>query len=89
MKMIQKSIAPGQRFRQFDCLEHEQVVTVSRLDRDPLGLPQVIFATPAGREICAYATQIDAAIAAGVLFPADDINELAVYAMGQAEKLAS
>jgi hypothetical protein len=87
--MSQKSIMPGQRFRQFDGLEQDQVVTVSRLDRDQMGLRQVIFATPAGREICAYATQIEAAIAAGELFPADESSDLAVYAIGPAEKLAS
>lgn len=87
--MKQQSIVPGQRFRQFDGPEQEQVVTVARLDQDPLGLKQVIFATSAGREICAYASQIEAAIAAGMLFPADDVNELAFYTLNPVEKLAS
>lgn len=87
--MNQKSIIPGQRFRQFDGLAQDQVVTVSRLDQDPWGLRQVIFATPAGREICAYPAQIEAAIAAGELFPADDLNELSMFAIEPVAKLAS
>lgn len=88
MKM-NMTIAPGQRFRQFDGLEQDQVVTVARLGQDQLGLKQVIFATQAGREICAYASQIDAAIAAGMLSPADEVTELEMYTIGPAERLAS
>jgi hypothetical protein len=88
MSMALTPIVPGQRFRQFDGLDQEQVVTVIRLDQDALGLSRIVFQVPGGREICAYATQIEAAIAAGELAPADDWHA-AIFAIEPDAKLAS
>jgi len=42
---------------------------VSRLVRDPLGLLHVVLRAPDGREISAYAEQVEAAVAEGHLAP--------------------
>jgi hypothetical protein len=89
MKVAPKPFVPGQRFCQFDGRRDEEVVTVVRLDRDPMGLSQVVFQAPGGREICAYAAQIEAAIAAGHLAPADDWAAVRIFAMEPDAKLAS
>lgn len=89
MSMARRTILPGQRFRQLDGDQRDQVVTVARLDEDQMGLRQVTFSAPGGREIRCYATQIDAAIAAGELLPADDQPALTLYSMPPAEMLAS
>jgi hypothetical protein len=89
MKLAPRPFVPGQRFCQFDGCDREQVVTVVRLDRDPMGLSRVVFQAPGGREICAYASQIEAAIAAGHLAPADDRAAIALFAMEPDAKLAS
>lgn len=89
MSFARRTIFPGQRFRQLDGRQREQVVTVARLDEDGLGLPRVIFSAPSGREIRCYATQIEAAIAAGELFPADERPALTLYARQPEEMLAS
>lgn len=89
MSVARRTISPGQRFRQLDGRQWEQVVTVARLEEDGMGLRQVIFSAPGGREIRCYATQIDAAIAAGALRPVDDQPALTLYALPPAEMLAS
>ena len=64
-------LAPGQRYAQPG--EHtwrlDQQVTIARLDQDALGVPRVTFLVPDGREVTAYAAQIEAAIADGALAP--------------------
>lgn len=89
MSIARRTIILGQRFRQLDGRQREQVVTVARLDDDGMGLRQVTFSAPGGREIRCYTTQIEAAIAAGELFPADDQPALTLFAMQPAEMLAS
>jgi hypothetical protein len=64
-------LAPGQRYAQPGAsgwrLDHQ--VTIARLDRDPFGFPRVIFHDADGREVTAYAAQVEAAIAEGELAP--------------------
>ena len=64
-------LAPGQRYAQPG--EHtwrlDQQVTIARLDKDALGVPRVTFLVPDGREVTAYAAQVEAAIADGALTP--------------------
>ena len=71
MNALHTFLAPGQRYAQPG--EHgwrlDQQVTVARLDRDNLGLPRVTFRFPDGRELTAYAAQVEAAIADGDLAP--------------------
>lgn len=62
---------PGQRFRSSDFFagRAEAELIVSRLVRDPLGLLHVVLRDHDGREISAYAEQVEAAIAEGHLAP--------------------
>ena len=83
------SIAPGQRFHQPDGWNQDQVVTVLRLEEDPMGFPRVVFHMPGGREVSAYAAQIEAAVAGGVLTPADDLVGVSRLEDQMVEKLAS
>ena len=63
-------LAPGQRYAEPGEDAHlEQQVTIARLDRDRFGVPRVTFLVPDGREVTAYAAQIEAAIADGALAP--------------------
>ena len=64
-------LAPGQRYAQpgDSGWRLDQQVTIARLDRDPFGFTQVVFQDAAGREVTAYATQVEAAIADGTLAP--------------------
>jgi hypothetical protein len=62
-------LAPGQRYAQPGGARRDQQVTIAHLDRDTHGLPRVIFLAPDGRHLTAYATQVEAAIATGVLAP--------------------
>ena len=89
MKMTPMPFVPGQRFCQFDGRRDEEVVTVVRLDRDPMGLSRVVFQAPGGREICAYAAQIEAAIIAGHLAPADEWGAVRIFATESDAKMAS
>jgi catechol 2,3-dioxygenase-like lactoylglutathione lyase family enzyme len=64
-------LAPGQRYAQpgEDARHLDQHVTIARLDHDRFGVPRVTFLVPDGREVTAYAAQIEAAIADGALAP--------------------
>ncbi len=62
-------LAPGQRYAEPGDWRLDQQVTIARLDRDANGFPRVTFRTPGGREITAYAAQVEAAIAQGELAP--------------------
>ena len=66
-------LSPGQKFLADDLMgafgSHE--VTVARLVRDRLGLLHVTLRTDDGREISAFAEQVEAAIAEGMLQPAE------------------
>lgn len=59
-------LAPGQRYLSLDQLQH---VTVAKLVRDGLGLLHVTLRTESGRELSAFARQIEDAISDGVLVP--------------------
>lgn len=82
-------IAPGQRFHQLDGWNQDQVVTVARLEDDPMGFRRVVFHVPGGREVCAYAAQVEAAVAGGVMTPADDRIGVTHFEDQIVEKLAS
>ena len=71
MATLRTFLAPGQRYAQPDAPAGwpDRQVVVSRLDRDPYGIPRVTFRCPDGREVTAYAAQIEAAVAAGDLAP--------------------
>ncbi len=64
-------LSPGQRFLADDLMStfgsHE--LTVARLVRDHLGLLHVTLRTDDGREISAFAEQVEAAVAEGMLQP--------------------
>lgn len=64
-------LAPGQRYAQpgGGPTDRDHQVTIARLERDRFGVPSVTFLVPDGREITAYAAQIEAAIADGALAP--------------------
>ena len=63
-------LAPGQRYAEPGEFAHlDQQVTIARLDHDRFGVPRVTFLVPDGREVTAYAAQIEAAIADGALAP--------------------
>lgn len=64
-------LSPGQRFRSSDIFSgrNEYELVVSRVVLDPLGLLHVVLRVPGGREISAFAEQVEAAIAAGHLAP--------------------
>ena len=60
-------LSPGQRFQSADTLISE--LTVARLVTDKLGLLHVTLRDADGREISAFAEQIEAAISEGHLTP--------------------
>lgn len=62
-------LLPGQRFRSLDLFAawDDSELIVSRLVRDTLGLQHVVLRDQDGREISAYAEQVEAAIAEGHL----------------------
>ena len=64
-------LSPGQRFLAADPMgtPGSQELTVVRLVRDVLGLLHVTLRTDDGREISAFAEQVEAAIAEGILQP--------------------
>lgn len=59
-------LVPGQRYLMLDQPEH---VTVARLVRDQLGLLHVTLHTESGRELSAFARQVEDAITGGDLVP--------------------
>lgn len=64
-------LSPGQRFESIDPIpadRHPELV-VARLVRDRFGLLHVTLRTSEGREISAFADQVEAAIADGHLRP--------------------
>ena len=66
------ALIPGQRFYQVaDPSGSDEPVEVALVDRDPLGTPRVTFRYRHGREVTAYVGQVRAALAAGLLVPAD------------------
>lgn len=70
MNRTSTRLAPGQRFVQpAGDRRLGQPITIARLDRDAHGLPRVTFRAADGRELTAYAAQIEAAIAEGILAP--------------------
>jgi len=64
-------LSPGQKFIAADLISSfgSNEVTVARLVRDGLGLLHVTLRTDDGREISAFAEQVEAAIAVGNLRP--------------------
>ncbi len=60
-------LSPGQRFLSADVLTSE--LTVARLVTDKLGLLHVTLRAEDGREISAFAEQVEAAITEGHLTP--------------------
>ena len=60
-------LSPGQRFQSSDLLSSE--LTVARLVRDRFGLLHVTLRSAEGREISAFAEQVEAAITEGHLTP--------------------
>ena len=58
-------LSPGQRFESDVANE----LIVARLTRDDLGMLHVVLRTGDGREISAFAEQVEAAIAGGHLLP--------------------
>ncbi len=59
-------LAPGQRFRSDDGIEE---YTISRLRRDDFGLLHVTLRSGTGRNLSAFAEQIETAIRTGDLQP--------------------
>ncbi len=59
-------LAPGQRYRSHDRTE---VYTISSLNRDKLGLLHVTLRAGTGRELSAFAEQVETAIRIGDLVP--------------------
>lgn len=59
-------LAPGQRYL---LLDQPEQVTVARLVRDSLGLLHVTLRTSTGRELSAFARQVEEAITGGNLVP--------------------
>ncbi|MDQ3654974.1 MAG: hypothetical protein M3457_07840 [Chloroflexota bacterium] len=60
-------LSPGQRFQSTDILTSE--LTVARLVIDRLGMLHVTLRAEDGREISAFAEQVEAAITEGQLTP--------------------
>lgn len=79
---VRTFLSPGQRFQSSDILVDRDTaeLVVSRLVRDPLGLLHVVLRTPDGREISAYAEQVEAAIAEGHLAPVATAESLMIRA---------
>lgn len=70
MNATSARLAPGQCYAQpGDAPRLDRLVTIARLDRDAHGLTRVTFRAPDGRELTAYAVQVEAAIAEGMLAP--------------------
>lgn len=69
---FQTYLMPGQRFTPLD-VENGSSLTVARLVKDHLGLLHVTLRDERGREISAFAEQVEAAIAEGHLVPAGDL----------------
>ena len=63
-------LTPGQRFQSVDRLSAD--LTVARLVTDQLGLLHVTLRSDDGREISAFAEQVECAIAEGQLSPIVD-----------------
>lgn len=63
--------SPGQHFVQPSggSLLPDQAVTLIRIEHDRFGFRRLVFRGPSGREITAFAEQIEMAIAVGDLFP--------------------
>ena len=59
-------LAPGQRYRTQD---HSEAYTVSQLRRDDLGFLHVRLRSGRGRELSAFAEQVETAISLGDLLP--------------------
>lgn len=89
MSIALRPIALGQRFYQFDGRNQDELVTVIGLDEDALGCSRIIFQAECGREIRAYAAQIEAAVAEGDLTPADDRFGVTILDRPALEQLAS
>jgi len=71
-------LSPGQRFQSTDMLASE--LTVARLVTDRLGLLHVTLRAEDGREISAFAEQVEAAITEGQLTPVAATAQLAATA---------
>ena len=71
MTSLHTYLAAGQRYAQPGGAigRTDRQVVVSHLDRDPYGIPRVTFRCPDGRELVAYAAQVEEAVAAGELSP--------------------
>jgi hypothetical protein len=69
MNKMTTYLAPGQRYLQPGDRLLDQQATIIRLEPDPNGATQVIFEYPDGREVVAYVSQVEAAIAGGHLAP--------------------
>ena len=59
-------LAPGQRYRTHD---HSEAYTVSALRQDDLGLLHVTLRSGRGRNLSAFADQVETAISMGDLLP--------------------
>jgi hypothetical protein len=75
---IKTFLSPGQRFHSADMLTSE--LTVARLVTDRLGLLHVTLRASDGREISAFAEQVEAAIAEGHLTPVLPVPILEMHA---------
>ena len=62
-------LAPGQRYAHAGAPGRPLHVTIVRLQSDALGLPQVLFAYPGGRQVIVAVSHVEAAIAGGQLAP--------------------
>ncbi len=65
---FQTFLSPGQRFHATD--SHPEELTVARLVTDRFGLLHVTLRSADGREVSAFAEQVESAIAEGHLMPA-------------------
>lgn len=72
---VKTYLSPGQRFQSADSLTPE--LTIARLVTDRLGLLHVTLRASDGREVSAFAEQVEAAIADGHLTPVSAIPFLA------------
>ena len=71
-------LSPGQRFQSTDVVTSE--LTVARLVTDRLGMLHVTLRAEDGREISAFAEQVEAAITEGQLTPVPAPTRLAACA---------
>jgi hypothetical protein len=75
-------LAPGQKFEPTDQPgPGDELLTVSQLVRDRLGLLHVTMHTATGREISTFAEQVEFAVAEGHLVP---VGVAAEQVLGQA-----